>query len=430
MCGLAGFFCFGDSRPSHAEVNYLWNTQMEKGKAAAGYAFHTGEKWKVSKAPIPVDVFTKGMLDLEWDGLLASPMALLHARATTKGHEQNGLNNHPVVAYDWITTHNGTLKNDDELFAHFKDTKRIGEVDTAAINLVLSKAKNWVQGLGALGTLSGTMSLAAAHAGTKGEIMLLARWNGANLSLMWDDQRKIMFWGSVERGLPTNRRLGGLHFIQATPIPDRTGIILSRKHGVQQYYINAATFATKRPPVEVIVYNAGTQVTVPATTSTTPSPERGEVFRSAKIVSMEPEANGIPAPVFAGVTAAWHGSPPGGGPMGNTSFLDTGYGRWCIDLFGVRTFTPHRSVKKYWRSVFGKNYIVLPAVDQVKESLDGLGPVERMFIRDGNRILYGFMCAWCGVQNPHEWWYKNEFLCTWCNVLGLSADEGVGGVLC
>lgn len=59
---------------------------------------------------------------------------LLHARATTVGDTSDNFNNHPIVVPPVVGIHNGTLVNEEQLFAKFRDGfDREGEVDSEVI---------------------------------------------------------------------------------------------------------------------------------------------------------------------------------------------------------------------------------------------------------------------------------------------------------
>ena len=69
-------------------------------------------------------------------------MLLGHTRDPTKGSPQIPSNNHPIVRGDTIGIHNGTIKNDDEIFLRLIDMKtsgRIGSVDSEAIFALIER---------------------------------------------------------------------------------------------------------------------------------------------------------------------------------------------------------------------------------------------------------------------------------------------------
>jgi glucosamine 6-phosphate synthetase-like amidotransferase/phosphosugar isomerase protein len=61
-----------------------------------------------------------------------------HTREPTKGSPQKNVNNHPIIRGDIIGVHNGTITNDDNIFAQqIIDGDRIGSVDSEAVIALL-----------------------------------------------------------------------------------------------------------------------------------------------------------------------------------------------------------------------------------------------------------------------------------------------------
>lgn len=59
---------------------------------------------------------------------------MLHSRAASVGGNSDNFNNHPIVADPIIGIHNGTLRNDSQLFKQFRDNfRQEGSVDSEVI---------------------------------------------------------------------------------------------------------------------------------------------------------------------------------------------------------------------------------------------------------------------------------------------------------
>lgn len=408
MCGLSGWFCFGDARPEQHEIRRLWMAQLPRGTNACGSAFLRHDKWTISKSSAKLDEYLETLTRDQWRDLLASPIALLHTRATTKGSEKNYQNNHPVSAYGWVLTHNGTLRNDDKLFKFFADqekVERIGQVDTAAINLVLSRGKTFPEALGGIGTLTGTATFVAAHSGVRDAIML-GRWEGKPLALLWDHARQIFFWSSEESGLSAGFRIAGITFHTTAWLPNRYGLILSRETGISSYAIPASSFDSDH--VSFVVQTVGSPSNYPSVGKHFPTPV-GSVAWEEKPVDHAPSPN------FEGVIAAWQDQLFLSKHLID-QYITTGYGQWIIRTNGDRLFRPTREIKRYWKSLFNKK-IKLPADGDTREMLNNMASLERVSIRTGGAIReIGYMCGWCGVMANFMAWEKQKGVCFACGV--------------
>ncbi len=149
MCGLTGILIGKKyNKEELAKVKELFTHTLlyheERGREATGViAIWPDSRYTLLKQPIAASEFieTREYLDFldQWD---ADACTLLgHTRKPTKGPAWNKANNHPIIVGDTVGVHNGTIRNDDHLFASEK-LPRAGEVDSEIIfsmlNTVLS----------------------------------------------------------------------------------------------------------------------------------------------------------------------------------------------------------------------------------------------------------------------------------------------------
>jgi len=143
-----------------------------RGTDAAGAALiRRGGGFTLVKAPVPPDQLTQRPEYVRMESLLGEDSALLmgHARRITKGPASNPCNNHPIlvdavggVHGRAVGIHNGTITNDDLLFAKY-GYPRDGEVDSEVIFRLVAEACRFKRGkrrrlCGFLGELAGSMT--------------------------------------------------------------------------------------------------------------------------------------------------------------------------------------------------------------------------------------------------------------------------------
>lgn len=139
MCGILGAYSFSGKPCPAFEITIGWSVLRERGDDAAGFAYRAleGEDWcKTWK--------TKGIsydyADILYNSLRKekSRWVMTHTRKATKGTENDNKNNHPVQHESVILTHNGVVRNDDDLFKDdWKGVTRQADVDTIAIAAAL-----------------------------------------------------------------------------------------------------------------------------------------------------------------------------------------------------------------------------------------------------------------------------------------------------
>lgn len=141
MCGLTGVLLHPTHRSPEewraitdiATTNLLANE--ERGRDATGIAvIQTGGRCRIFKQPAPASE----MIEMAGYRRLLSTVGddtvciLGHTRFPTKGSRWSNANNHPILAGHVVGVHNGTISNDDHIFARL-GLPRAGEVDSEII---------------------------------------------------------------------------------------------------------------------------------------------------------------------------------------------------------------------------------------------------------------------------------------------------------
>src|ERR1035437_3071881 len=133
MCGIMGFYCFGDKKPDKDKISIMFSLLQARGRDASGFAMIRDNNLIVNKAPIRSSEFIKSK---DWLELELPKIMILHTRMKTQGSELNPNNNHPLYNKEGIAiVHNGIIHNDHEIFGK---NQRDGEVDSEAVLSVLS----------------------------------------------------------------------------------------------------------------------------------------------------------------------------------------------------------------------------------------------------------------------------------------------------
>ncbi len=147
MCGLAGTLIGGrPNREALEQIKDLFTRNLlaneERGREATGVAvLNRDGSCFVEKTPIKASQFVRGKPYADFmDKRISTDSVILlgHTRRPTKGNPDGNHNNHPIVVGNTVGIHNGTITNDDEVFAsrdrrRDKTRRRIGSVDSEAI---------------------------------------------------------------------------------------------------------------------------------------------------------------------------------------------------------------------------------------------------------------------------------------------------------
>ena len=421
MCGIGGYYCWGDARPSQDAIKALLMANQARGRSAAGVAYIDSKKQIVyRKQKGPAENLISSLKSETWAEIAASPRALIHARATTKGTEDVNVNNHPVVGLGWVVVHNGLIMNDDELFDYYK-IKRFAEVDTAAISLVLSLGKDYLGSLQHLSLLSGSATTAvwSVH---EPERIAIVKLGGNDVWLFLDESKNILYWSSaVEaiRDLP-GPQLGPLRLRTIRSLPEDKVLVLS-PGGRDATRLFAVT---RSPFVQRWTAQRGTRHISMADTG---SKKKGEVGFSY-IPSTVKEK---PAPCWDDVVHKWMIL----GLETNmfrsqlnlvSKTLHTPYGRWVFSRGkGVeieREFFGLKRMKRYWAKTRG-HIPRFPAIfiERDHTEYDNLCALEHYTLKEKERAgaeiqTPGLVCPWCGAVARRVGWDTRQGRCDFCNI--------------
>lgn len=146
MCGINGLvFLKGVERDNQmmAKIRFVFDELMvetqARGEHATGLAsFKRDGSYEFHKKDINADTMTTE--DKDYRSIVSnlnaeeSSVVIAHTRYLTKGKASNNDNNHPFDIGNIVGLHNGSAKNDDELFKKYKDDfNRVGEVDSEIV---------------------------------------------------------------------------------------------------------------------------------------------------------------------------------------------------------------------------------------------------------------------------------------------------------
>ncbi|MCI5121224.1 MAG: hypothetical protein D3908_08560 [Candidatus Electrothrix sp. AUS4] len=146
MCGINGILISPGRTPAQLQrirelftANLLANEQ--RGREATGIALlNKDASIRVNKAPVTASQFIHSPEYLQILGSLSEKTTILlgHTREPTKGSPKKNVNNHPIIRGNIIGVHNGTITNDDNIFAQqISNGDRVGSVDSEAIIALL-----------------------------------------------------------------------------------------------------------------------------------------------------------------------------------------------------------------------------------------------------------------------------------------------------
>ena len=422
MCGIAGFYCFGETRPTLPQLRILWYAQQSRGTDASGVAYLHEGKIKVRKAPIPAQKLIQGLPKQVWEDIRQSPRALFHARAATQGEAKHNPNNHPVNGYNWAVVHNGIIRNDDDLFTYYKETP-FAEVDSAAIPLVLSRGKTIEESIHHLSLLAGEATL-AAWPGEYPDYIVLAKLGWNPLFLLAD--RDIIFWTSsltAVQGFQVGR-VGAVPLVTLGKVESER-VLLFTPAGVRTFELKPRPFfmvkalapRTAPPPILPISTRGASpirgarlvqyhrQVAVRGKPDIDPSVLKLETF-SWNTWRLGPIEHRVESTTVNGIYT-----------------LVTVYGRWLFhkskDGLLLRKFKPCKRIRKFWYQMI-QEAPDLP-VTHDNRRFDDLLPLESLKAEEylpGGHVwsAEGYLCPWCGAADTEAFWVPCDFRCRLCGI--------------
>lgn len=449
---MAGFFCWGDQRPTVKLLQGMLLTQTPRGTDSAGMAFLDDQKKVlVYKAKEKPEDFIKNTPAGYWDSLAASQMGLLHSRNITRGtnmHESN----HPVHQWGWAVTHNGTIQNTDDLFHHYKE-KRFADVDTAAVPLVLKQGTNYLDSLRHLTLLGGNATLAILSQEYP-DRLALARFGRYDLYLIYDIAKKILYWSSLPEVLKVLPVLpiGNIAFSMISKMPEGKILVL---YADKEFHTE--TYETARNPFTIprSTGSAASSASKAGGTGVTKEVSGGEApscpyfFKSlAKCTHIrwnDPSKfaeMGIPEYVGLEHSLAVYDLISIKNWLANHRdvkelVVPTIYGRWFFtptDKIGeedvpfssavVREFRPKKSQKKFIMR-YGLGLKMPVGADNRNDDLLMFDTYNVSLPNTGcaSHIDLGWACPWCGATRHVTKWRAFNLVCSFC---GIKSREPAG----
>ncbi|MCE1187624.1 MAG: hypothetical protein LWX56_00665 [Ignavibacteria bacterium] len=189
MCGIMGFYCFGEKKPDKPKIATMFELLESRGRDASGFAFIREGNLIVQKAPIRSSIMTHSK---EWQDLELPAIFIAHTRMKTQGTEQNNKNNHPLFNKQGLClVHNGMIHNDKEIFGK---QNRDGEVDSEAILAVLSSKCKGDKIKQVFEKLEGSFAFALIDKNNPDRLVLVKKDNP--LELYYDEADDILFFCS------------------------------------------------------------------------------------------------------------------------------------------------------------------------------------------------------------------------------------------
>ena len=126
MCGIFGLVSFDKNLEFKKLINQLFKLSESRGKEASGAVFRSESQIKYIKAPLSSSkLVASHSYKFELDSLIKKKsynVVIGHSRLVTHGYESNNMNNQPVVANDYILTHNGIVVNYLKLWELLKNS--------------------------------------------------------------------------------------------------------------------------------------------------------------------------------------------------------------------------------------------------------------------------------------------------------------------
>jgi len=245
MCGMTGFFCWSSKRPDVATLKQLLLYQTPRGTDACGMAFTEDGQIHIRKESMKPAEFISAVEPALWARLANASFGLLHARNKTTGTLTSD-SNHPVHKWGWVVTHNGTIKNDDDLFTHYKED-RFADVDTAAVPLVLKQGSSYEDSLRYLSLLDGNATMVILNTQHVDRVTLV-RLGIYDLFLFYDPSRAIVYWSSLPSAatcLP-GLSVGNIVFTAMSKLPEDRIVVLSPGKTTTTYKVTRNPFSIPR----------------------------------------------------------------------------------------------------------------------------------------------------------------------------------------
>jgi glucosamine 6-phosphate synthetase-like amidotransferase/phosphosugar isomerase protein len=221
MCGIAGYSLAPDSQLDRTlAARTLLAGIAERGADAAGFAY------RAESPAVTVHKQRTGASKLlEAIEVPASVTQLLvHVRDYTKGHPSLEANNHPIRHGEVVGIHNGTIVNDDEVFARKGIRRASAEMTVDSEVIFALAARSRGRTARALEELVGSMATAWLDEGRPE--LLLAR--GMGRPVWTGTTRGALFFASTRHALELVERFVGLE-LRKKEFP--LGTVAAIQHG-------------------------------------------------------------------------------------------------------------------------------------------------------------------------------------------------------
>lgn len=235
MCGLAGVI-IGEKRRSRKELAELGETFTRllllseyRGPHATGVALVKRDgAYQVVKHPLPARQF---VATADYAMLLnaiddQATVLMGHTRWPTRGSADNPLNNHPLIAGQTLTTHNGHLHGVDALFRRW-DLPRHAQVDSELLSQ-LADRHGGEAGIDLaalcedLHHLEGHMSAVLVSLAQPETIILLK----GNMPLEACRHSRLQAWAYASESAILTRALAGQQGWESVPVPANHALVV------------------------------------------------------------------------------------------------------------------------------------------------------------------------------------------------------------
>ena len=451
MCGMTGFFCMGKQHPTAETLKQLLLVQTPRGTDACGMAFPEAGQIHIRKESVKPEDFVKQVEPALWERLAKAPYGLLHARNKTIG-TITADSNHPVHQWGWAVTHNGTIKNDDDLYKYYGE-ERFADVDTAAVPLVLKQGRNYEDSLRYLSLLDGTATMVILSASNVDRVALV-RLGIYDLFLFYDPGTEILYWSSLTAAascLP-GITAGNILFTAMSKLPENRVLILGPKQATKTYKVIRNPFSIPRTIVIVPSksFKDGTGGSIQSSTTKPndqPSllcpyfhlfPERtihhlqwgDSNIKVRGVPDLSQVERGLATYNLRSIDRWMHDN------HRDKLEMPTIYGRWLFSrtvagstLDGVglkREFRGRKSQKRMFHRC--GHTVTLPTSST---ELDRLLPFDTFNVSypvgpTAVNTFLGWACPWCGVPRDVKVWETDMFRCSFCGIQGRrdNATEG------
>jgi len=197
MCGIAGYYCFGEKRPDKQLLTKLFIYLQERGEDASGFGYYSEHKkdFIVYKAPLKASDFVKTK---RWKKLEELPKTMiLHARKSSVGSSSDNTNNHPIKLEKTILVHNGTLMN-NEAVREWHGMNLQLKVDSASIAWLFDHY-GVEKGMSYLKQLNGAVTFAMYH--KENPYSLIIHRKERPLFYLYDRINDIFYFASLKKYL-------------------------------------------------------------------------------------------------------------------------------------------------------------------------------------------------------------------------------------